>query len=184
MLDQDDVIARTCRWLEEAVIGLNLCPFAKAVHVKGQVAYRVSLATDPAQLAQELQQALSDLATADAETVDTLLLIHPLVLTDFYDYNEFLDVVDALVDAAGLEGVLQVASFHPDYQFADTPATDRANLTNRSPYPMLHLLREDSVSRAVDSLADPSSVYQRNIKLLRQMPDEEIDRIWQMPPRP
>jgi hypothetical protein len=174
----DTVIEETRRWLEQAVIGLNLCPFAKAVHVKGQIAWRVSEATEPAELAQQLQQELRQLAASDAEQVDTVLLIHPQVLTDFQDYNEFLDVAEAIVAAEGLEGVLQVASFHPDYQFAGTRFADRGNYSNRSPYPMLHLLREDSVSRAVDSLPDPDAVYQRNIDLLEDMPVEQFRQIW------
>ncbi len=178
MLDQDTVIAETRRWLEQAVIGLNLCPFAKAVHVKAQIAWRVSLATEPAELAQELQRALRELAASDPEQVDTLLLIHPQVLTDFEQYNEFLDVVDAIVAAENLEGVLQVASFHPDYQFAGTRRDERGNYTNRSPYPMLHLLREDSVSRAVDSLPDPDEVYRRNVRLLQKLSDQEFRAIW------
>lgn len=178
MIDEQQVIADTRAWVEQAVIGLNLCPFAKAVQVKSQIAYRVSQASTPEELVADLVQELRQLATTPAEEVDTLLLIHPLVLNDFYDYNEFLDVVDAVVESEALEGVLQVASFHPHYQFADTPYQDRANYTNRSPFPMLHLLREDSISRAVDSLADPSSVYRRNMKLLRDMVDEEFERIW------
>lgn len=178
MPDQQTIIEETRRWLEQAVIGLNLCPFAKAVHVKQQIAWQVSRATEPAQLAQELQQALRLMANSDARQIDTLLLIHPDVLTDFEEYNDFLDVVDAVVDAEDLEGVLQVASFHPDYRFAGTGADDRSNYTNRSPYPMLHLLREDSVSRAVDSLDDPDEIYRRNIQLLEEMPEERFKQIW------
>jgi uncharacterized protein len=178
MIDPETVIADTRRWLQEAVIGLNLCPFAKAVHIKGQIAWRVSQAKEPAQLAEELQQALRELASTDADKIDTLLLIHPLVLNDFEDYNDFLDVVDAIVDAESLEGVLQVASFHPQYQFAGSASSDRSNYTNRSPWPMLHLLREDSVSRAVDSLPNPDAIYERNVELLEEMPEADFDRIW------
>lgn len=178
MPDQHTVIEETRRWLEQAVIGLNLCPFAKAVHVKQQIAWQVSSATEPAQLAQDLQEALRQLANSDAQQIDTLLLIHPDVLNDFEEYNDFLDVVDAIVDAEGLEGVLQVASFHPDYQFAGTRPDDRSNYTNRSPYPMLHLLREDSISRVVDSLPDPDVIYERNIELLEGIPEAEFQRIW------
>ncbi|MDB5796908.1 MAG: hypothetical protein JWP36_810 [Paucimonas sp.] len=175
---EDAYIADTRRWIDEAVIGLNLCPFAKAVQVKQQVRYQVSQAQDAQGLTADLLAALQMLAAAPATEVDTLILIHPFVLTDFADYNEYLDIVDMLLEAQGYEGELQVASFHPDYQFADAAADDRSNYTNRSPWPMLHVLREDSISRAVDSLPDPSSVYRQNIKVLRALPEAEFQRIW------
>ena len=176
--DDQSVIEQTRIWLEQAVIGLNLCPFAKAVHVRGQFGYRVSRARDVESLANDLLASLRELAAAHPDALDTILLIHPAVLQNFDDYNDYLDIVDLLVEAEGYEGVLQVASFHPHYRFVDALPDDRANFTNRSPYPMLHLLREESVSRAVDSLADPSSVYERNIRLLREMSDQDFHRIW------
>ncbi|WP_151447388.1 DUF1415 domain-containing protein [Lacisediminimonas profundi] len=182
MNDENKLMDDTRRWVEEAVIGLNLCPFAKAVQARGQIRYTLSQARDPEALTAELLAALHDLAAADPEQLDTILLIHPFVLEDFAEYNDYLDIVDMIIEAEGYEGVLQVASFHPDYQFADSPAADRANYTNRSPYPMLHLLREDSISRAVDSLPDPASVYQRNMRVLRDLPQDEFARIWG--PRP
>lgn len=169
-----DAVAHTRRWLERAVIGLNLCPFAKAVHVKGQIRYTLSDATTSEGLLRDLRSELSKLAQTPAERVDTTLLIHPQVLGDFADYNEFLADADQLLEDMDLEGVLQVASFHPDYCFADAPSDDPANFSNRSPYPMLHLLREDSVSRAVDTLPDPSAIYERNIETLRALSPAEL----------
>ena len=143
-----DPIAETRRWLERAVIGLNLCPFAKAVHARGQVRYVLSDTDDPRDLLEQLGEELLFLRDAPAAEVDTTLLVHPHALQDFLDYNDFLDEADALVAQLGLEGTLQVASFHPDYQFAGTVPEDVTNFTNRAPYPTLHLLREDSVARA------------------------------------
>lgn len=169
MDDDDEVIAGTRRWLERAVIGLNLCPFAKGVHQKGQIRWVVSGARDPEALAAELAAELQRLAAADPQAHDTTLLIHPKVLQDFADYNDFLDVADAVVDALGLAGELQVASFHPDYRFADAEPDDASHLTNRSPHPMLHLLREASIERAVESFPDASSIYERNIETMRSL---------------
>ena len=162
-----DPIAATRRWLERAVIGLNLCPFAKAVHAKGQVRYVLSDADTPQALLEELGEELLRLRDTPAEAVDTTLLVHPRVLVDFLDYNDFLDDADALVEALGLDGVLQVASFHPDYRFAGTEPGDIGNFSNRAPYPTLHLLREDSVARAVAAFPDPDAIVERNIETLR-----------------
>ena len=164
-----DPIATTRRWLERAVIGLNLCPFAKAVHAKDQVRYVLSEATTPEALLEELAAELAWLADVDPEVVDTTLIVHPHVLADFMDYNDFLDQADAAVDALGLEGEIQVASFHPDYRFAGTSAADPANCTNRSPYPMLHLLREESVERAVEAFPDPDAIVDRNIETMERL---------------
>ncbi len=164
-----DPIAATRRWLERAVIGLNLCPFAKAVHAKGQVRYVLSDADTPQALLEELGEELLRLRDTPAEAVDTTLLVHPRVLADFLDYNDFLDDADALVEALGLDGVLQVASFHPDYRFAGTEPGDIGNFSNRAPYPTLHLLREDSVERAVAAFPDPDAIVERNIQTLRQL---------------
>lgn len=183
----DAVIARTRRWLETAVIGLNLCPFAKAVHVREQIAWRVSHATSQAELAEDLRAALRELAAADAEQLDTLLLIHPGVLADFDDYNGFLAQADRIVRKLRLEGELQVASFHPDYQFADSAADQVDNATNRSPYPMLHLLRESSIERAVASYPDPERIYARNIASLRKLGWtgwHDLARAWQPQTQP
>ena len=168
-MNADTVIADTRLWLEEAVIGLNLCPFAKAVHVKGQVRYVVSEATDVEALQQALAEQLRDLALADPAEVDTTLLIHPLVLQDFEDFNQFLGIAEEMVEALGLEGVLQVASFHPQFQFADTEPGDVTNATNQSPYPTLHLLREESIDRAVEAFPEAESIYEANMETLRRL---------------
>ena len=165
----EDPIAATRRWLQRAVIGLNLCPFAKAVHVKDRIRYVLSEATTPEQLLEELAAELAWLNDTDPAVVDTTLLIHPRVLTDFHDYNDFLDQADAAIDALGLEGEIQVASFHPDYQFAGTDFDDVGNCTNRSPYPMLHLLREASVERAVAAFPYPDAIVDRNIETLEEL---------------
>ena len=166
---QDAAIAATITWLERAVIGLNLCPFAKAVHVKGQIRYVLSDATTPEALADELVRELEFLAEANAESVDTTLLIHPHVLQDFLDFNDFLEVADGIVEELELDGILQVASFHPQFQFENTELDDITNYTNRSPYPMLHLLREDSVERAVAAFPEELEIASANIETLEKL---------------
>ena len=156
-------------WLEKAVIGLNLCPFAKAVHVKKQIRYQVSSAVTEEQLLRDLLSELQFLVKTQASEVDTTLLIHPQVLNDFLDYNEFLETAEAALVELQLEGVIQVASFHPRYQFAGTAADDITNYTNRSPYPALHLLREESITRAVDSFPDVESIPEKNIETMRAL---------------
>ena len=168
-MSDNDPVAATRRWLERAVIGLNLCPFAKAVHVRNQVRYVLSEAATPEALLLDLTRELEFLDAADPDMVETTLLIHPRVLTDFLDYNDFLDDADAAVEALGLEGEIQVASFHPDYVFAGSDSDDIANCSNRSPFPMLHLLREDSVERAVDAFPDPDAIVERNIETLERL---------------
>lgn len=163
------VIAATRTWLERAVIGLNLCPFAKAVHVKRQIRYVVSHAEDEEALIEDLLHELQLLASADPGDIETTLLIHPRVLGDFLDYNDFLEIADAAVDELELDGVLQVASFHPRYQFADSDADDMANFSNRAPYPTLHLLREDSVDKAVAAFPEADRIYEANIEALRAL---------------
>ena len=161
-----DPVATTRQWVERAVIGLNLCPFAKAVYVKQQVRFVLSDASTPEALLEELAEELVLLRDADPDQVDTTLIIHPDVLTDFLDYNDFLDNADAAVEALDLQGVIQVASFHPDYQFAGTMPDDISNYTNRSPYPTLHLLREASIDRAVEAFPDADVIVERNVKTL------------------
>ncbi len=172
-----DPIADTQRWLERAVIGLNLCPFAKAVHAKGQVRYVLSDAEDPHDLLEQLGEELVLLRDTPPDEIDTTLLVHPRVLQDFLDYNDFLGDADALVEALDLDGVLQVASFHPDYRFADADPEDMDNFSNRAPYPTLHLLREDSVSRAVDAYPEPDSIIERNRDTLRALGREGWRRL-------
>jgi len=164
-----DPVAATRLWLERAVIGLNLCPFAKAVYAKQQVRFVLSDATTPEALLEQLAEELLLLRDTPAEEIDTTLIVHPEVLGDFLDYNDFLDNADAAVEALDLEGVLQVASFHPGYQFAGTAFDDIGNYTNRSPYPTLHLLREDSVSRAVEAFPDADAIVDRNIETLDKL---------------
>ena len=161
-----DPVATTRQWVERAVIGLNLCPFAKAVYVKQQVRFVLSDASTPEALLEELAEELVLLRDADPDQVDTTLIIHPDVLTDFLDYNDFLDNADAAVEALDLQGIIQVASFHPDYQFAGTMPDDISNYTNRSPYPTLHLLREASIDRAVEAFPDADVIVERNVKTL------------------
>ncbi len=165
-LPTDDPIAATRLWLERIVIGLNLCPFAKAVYVKDQVRFVLSDATTPEALVEQLAEELVLLRDTPAEQIDTTLIVHPQVLTDFLDYNDFLDNADAAIEALDLQGILQVASFHPDYQFEGVAADDASNYTNRAPFPTLHLLREDSVARAVDVYPDPDVIVERNIQTL------------------
>jgi len=165
----DKAVAETRAWVDRAVIGLNLCPFAKAVHVKGQVRYVVSDATDPEALCAKLVEELQLLASADPAQVDTTLLIHPGTLMDFLDFNEFLDVADAAIEALGYAGVLQVASFHPQFQFEGTDADDVTNATNRSPYPTLHLLREESIDKAVAAFPEADRIYEANMRTLQTL---------------
>ena len=172
----EEIVASTRKWVNDFVIGLNLCPFAKSVQTKGQVRYVVTHAKSGVRLLEELQRELATLRAAAPNELDTTLLIHPDVLADFYDYNDFLAEVDDLLQELELEGELQVASFHPDYCFAGSAADDPANYTNRSPYPMLHLLREASVTRAVDTYPDTAAIPERNVELLRSMPADELAR--------
>lgn len=165
----DPVVAATRTWVERAVIGLNLCPFAKAVQVRGQVRYVHCPATTPQALQTALVDELRGLAQADPAECDTTLLIHPGVLADFLDFNDFLDVADATLEALGLAGVLQIASFHPHYQFAGSAPDAIENHTNRSPYPVLHLLRESSIDAAVAAFPDAADIYERNIETLRRL---------------
>lgn len=165
----DEVIAATRAWIEHAVIGLNLCPFAKAVYVKNQILYVVSDAQTSDALLRALVAELRSLAEAPAQEIDTTLLIHPYVLNDFLEYNDFLQLADAAVEELDLAGVLQVASFHPRYQFAGTTADDITNHTNRSPYPTLHLLREVSVDQAVAAFPDADDIYEKNIETMQRL---------------
>jgi hypothetical protein len=172
------VIASTQRWLERAVIGLNLCPFAKAVHVKRQIRYAVTAATTDDTLLAQLRHEIELLGEADPEEIDTTLLIHPQALNDFTDYHIFLKHADVAIRNLGQEGHLQIASFHPAYEFAGSAPDDIANFTNRSPYPMLHLLREASIDRAVAAFPDAATIYERNIDTLHRLGHEGWRRLW------
>ena len=165
----DVVIEDTVRWLEKAVIGLNLCPFAKGVHVKGQIHYAVSDASDAEGVAEALHRELEGLAEANADKRDTTLLILPHALQDFLDFNDFLEIADAMIEELDLGGILQVASFHPQFQIDGTDVDDVTNCTNRSPYPILHLLREDSIDKAVEVFPEAESIFERNMETLESI---------------
>ncbi len=167
--DHASILLETRAWVTRAVIGLNLCPFAKAAQARNQIRYVLCDATDPQALLITLRDELRFLHEADPAQVDTTLLIHPRVLTDFADFNDFLAVADAAVQGLGLEGVLQIASFHPRYQFAGTAPADLENATNRSPCPCLHLLREDSIARAVEAFPEPEAIFEANIRTLETL---------------
>lgn len=177
IVSPEQAAADTRAWLEKAVIGLDLCPFAKAVHVRDQVRYAVSEAETADGLLEDLIQELQTLQAADPAETDTTLLIHPYVLADFLDYNDFLAAAEAAVEELGLTGEIQVASFHPRYQFEGTAPDDVENYTNRSPYPTLHLLREASVERAVAAFPDPAAIYEKNIATLRRLGIEGWERL-------
>lgn len=162
-------INETRAWIDRAVVGLNLCPFARAVQVKQQIRCVVSDATDAHALLARLCDEMHLLAEADPARVQTTLLVHPAVLTDFLDFNDFLEIADAALEDLGYEGVLQVAPFHPQFQFAGTEPDDLGNASNRSPYPTLHLLREDSVERALAAFPDAEAIFETNIRTLHAL---------------
>lgn len=165
----EKIIAETRAWVNRAVIGLNLCPFAKAVYIKNQVRYVVTDASDPQALLESLCEEIHILAKADPTDIETTLLIHPLALTNFLDFNDFLEIADTAIEELGYTGILQVASFHPHYQFAGTAVDDVTNATNRSPYPTLHLLREESIDRAVAAFPQAESIFENNIRTLEAL---------------
>ena len=169
MIPHDLVIADTRAWLERAVIGLNLCPFAKSVHVKGQVHYAVSRASTAHDLLDDLVAELKNLVATDPKERDTTLLMAPDCMHDFLDFNDFLAQADQALAELDLDGVLQIASLHPRYQFAGTLDDDITNFTNRSPYPTLHLLREDSIDRAVAAFPDPESIFEVNMQTMERL---------------
>lgn len=168
-MHHDPVIAATRAWLEKAVIGLNLCPFAKAVYLKNQVRLVVSRAPHLDGLLEDVDRELDFLADADPDEIDTTLLIHPDLLSDFLDFNDFVQIAEAAVGEHQLEGVIQVASFHPQFQFADTAPDDMQNYSNRAPYPTLHLLREASIDKALAVFPKAETIYQRNIATLKNL---------------
>jgi len=172
----DTVIAATRHWLERAVIGLNLCPFAKSVYVKEQVRYAVSTVTEAPDVMDDLERELRLLADADPDQIDTTLLILPDAVADFLDFNDLLYFAERLLGSLGLEGTLQIASFHPQYQFAGTEPDDIENYTNRAPYPILHLLREDSIARAAAAFPDAADIYERNQATMRRLGHEGWQR--------
>jgi len=168
-MDEQEIFSATQTWLEQAVIGLNLCPFAKAVHVKQQIRYAISNATTTQELHGRLLDEIEFLLEANPEKVETTLLIFPQVLNDFLDFNDFLDVADTLLTELDADGILQIASFHPDYQFFGTQPDDIENYTNRAPYPILHLIREASIERVLESYPDTDDIYEKNIATLKKL---------------
>ena len=170
--------AATRRWLERSVIGLGLCPFARAVVDAGSLRVRVSGHTTPEGLIGDLRAELLALQAARPGDCETTLLVHPWTLQDFLDFNDFQDACGALLVELDLEGVVQIAAFHPQFQFADSEPDDVANCTNRSPFPTLHLLRESSVAAVVDSGVDTDAIYRRNITTLRTLGAEGWRKLW------
>jgi hypothetical protein len=165
----EQMLSLTVRWLERAVIGLNLCPFAKSVHVKGQIHYRLSHATQKQELLQVLQEELQALQATDPAVRDTTLLILADCFPDFLDFNDFLQDADDVLYTRGLDGTLQIASFHPRFQFAGTTEDDITNFTNRAPFPVLHLIREASIARAVEAFPDAEMIYEKNMRTLEDL---------------
>jgi hypothetical protein len=180
-MDEAEIIAAMRQWIEKAVIGLNLCPFAKAVYVKNQVRYVVSAAPHLDGLLEDLDRELDLLADADPEEIDTTLLIHPTLLPDFLDFNDFMQLAEAAVDEHGLDGVIQIASFHPAFQFEGTDPDDIGNFTNRAPFPTLHLLREASIARAVAAFPEAETIYERNIETLQGLGIDGWQALWRKP---
>lgn len=182
-MDDEAVVAATRQWIEKAVIGLNLCPFARAVYVKNQVRYVVSRAPHLDGLLEDLDRELDFLVAADPDEIDTTLLIHPTLLPDFLDFNDFMQLAEAAVDEHGLEGVIQIASFHPAFQFEGTAPDDIGNYTNRAPFPILHLLREASIERAVAAFPETGTIYERNIATLKALGHAGWAALWARPPK-
>lgn len=174
----DAIVAATRTWLEKAVIGLNLCPFAKAVHVHQRIRYYVSPAETTSDLIEDLTRELHALHAADPNDCETTLLIHPYVLTDFLDYSFFLPTAEARISKLGYANEFQLASFHPQYQFGDAEPDDIANFTNRAPYPTLHLLRASSIARAVAAFPDAADIYEKNMETLRRMGHAGWQQLW------
>jgi hypothetical protein len=172
------VITATQNWLERAVIGLNLCPFAKSVHVKKQIRYALTVAQTADELLAELEQELQHLAQSDPAELDTTLLIHPQAMVDFLDFHFFLAEADAAIRRLELDGILQIASLHPAYEFAGSNPDDVENFTNRSPYPTLHLLRESSIDRAVAAFPDAAAIFERNIETMNRLGHEGWRKLW------
>ena len=168
-MTEEQVLQQTRHWLEKAVIGLNLCPFAKAVYVKNQVRLVVSQARHADDLLEELDSELDLLVNTPDEELDTTLLIHPTLFDDFLDFNDFMEIAEGVLDEHGLEGVVQLASFHPRFQFDGTEPDDIGNYTNRAPFAMLHLLREESIERAVQSFPQAEAIFEENIRTLEKL---------------
>lgn len=171
-MNDEEIILAVRKWVDKLVVGVNLCPFAKRELVKDRVRFVNTAATTENQLLLALQAEL-ELLNADP-AVETTLLIHPQVLQDFYDFNDFLGLADSLLVDMGLEGVYQIASFHPNYQFGGTRPGDAENYTNRSPYPVLHLLREDSLERVIADYPNVDDIPERNIELMNNLGSDKL----------
>ncbi len=168
-MNHEEVVAATREWIEKAVIGLNLCPFAKSVYVKNQVRIVVSDARHIDAFLEDLDRELDYLAEVDPEETDTTLLIHPTLFPDFLDFNDVHQIADEAVVEHELDGVIQIASFHPEYQFEGTEPDDITNYTNRAPFPTLHLIREDSLDKAVEAFPEAETIYERNIETMKKL---------------
>ena len=177
-MDDKRVVAATRQWIEKAVIGLNLCPFAKAVYAKSQVRLVASRARHLDGLLEDLDRELDFLAAADPEAVETTLLIYPALLADFLDFVDFVQLAEAAVEERDLQGAIQIASFHPAFQFAGTEPDDIGNFTNRAPFPTLHLLREASIDRAVEAFPEAETIYERNIETLEALGHGGWQALW------
>jgi hypothetical protein len=176
--ETEHIVATTRNWLERAVIGLNLCPFAKSVHVKKQIRYAVTAAQTADELLAELEAELQRLNASDPQSLDTTLLIHPQVMGDFLDFHFFLAEADALIRNLGFDGVFQIASLHPNYEFSGSAPDDIENFSNRSPYPTLHLLREASIDRAVAAFPDAEAIFERNMETLQNLGHAGWQKLW------
>lgn len=174
--NQHEPVIRAVRnWVDRLVVGYNLCPFAKRELMRNSVRFTVSDATGEEALLRDLGVELQRLR--DTPAIETTLLIHPRVLGDFLDFNGFLDLAEGLVKRLDLEGVIQIATFHPDYQFAGTQPDDAENYTNRSPYPVLHLLREESLEQAIERYPDTADIPERNIELMEELGVDKLRRL-------
>lgn len=169
---QQSAIIQVRNWVESVVVGLDLCPFARSVLVDDRIRFAASDATSEEQLLMDLHDELKRLV--EDNSVETTLLIHPGVLQEFDAYNQFLDFADSLLADMGMEGEYQIASFHPHYQFHDTDPDDVGNYTNRSPHPMLHLIREASLEKAIANYPNPELIPQRNIRRLEELGVKKI----------
>jgi len=174
-VNDEKTVLSVRQWVETLVVGMNLCPFAKRELVKNRVRFATTTSTTEEQLLMALQAELELLNTDPS--VETTLLIHSNVLQDFYDYNEFLSYADSLLVEMGLEGIYQVASFHPDYQFGGTKQDDAENYTNRSPYPMLHLIREASLERVIEDYPETDQIPARNIALMNELGQRKLQAL-------
>lgn len=170
------ITRETRAWLEAFVVGLNLCPFARSELQQDRVRIVVSAATDDSELLERMGAEIQLLD--ETPSVATTLIVHPAVLIDFHDYHQFLPRANRLLKSQGWKGVFQIATFHPDYQFASTEQNDTENYTNRSPYPMIHILREASLERAIDSYPEVDDIPARNIALMNDMGHDKLRKLW------